>query len=350
MPVFMKYDGVDGQFNGADAYDFSQLMSEPTAPAGEVNHSEFAIVKRLDSTAPTVDYVFGVEVPKLTSEPTAPEAGGGPKDWIIVESYQFADNAGADGKGYVLTSIQHSATDTTLVDQSGTEASSRLFVGNLTLDSQASVQTGFGGGVSVAAGDVNGDTNAIEQTITLFFGDGSPTTSAHAAISLGDGKAIEAAGDDYGIGEWSDPAQPDANPDTLDCSELTQWASSTGAPDATGDAADFVAWQKAEALGDPITFTYTVTNTSPAYDDPQLTAIQARTGLLLPAVQDDGLLLPAVLQTSAGGEDSWGLWQINVEPNQYNPDTFANDLHDSPTRPAVAMETLTIAHEGYWLI
>ena len=255
MPVFMKYDGVDGQFNGADAYDFSQLMSEPTAPAGEVNHSEFAIVKRLDSTAPTVDYVFGVEVPKLTSEPTAPEAGGGPKDWIIVESYQFADNAGADGKGYVLTSIQHSATDTTLVDQSGTEASSRLFVGNLTLDSQASVQTGFGGGVSVAAGDVNGDTNAIEQTITLFFGDGSPTTSAHAAISLGDGKAIEAAGDDYGIGEWSDPAQPDANPDTLDCSELTQWASSTGAPDATGDAADFVAWQKAEALGDPITFT-----------------------------------------------------------------------------------------------
>lgn len=350
MPVFMKYDGVDGQFNGADAYDFSQLMSEPTAPAGEVNHSEFAIVKRLDSTAPTVDYVFGVEVPKLTSEPTAPEAGGGPKDWIIVESYQFADNAGADGKGYVLTSIQHSATDTTLVDQSGTEASSRLFVGNLTLDSQASVQTGFGGGVSVASGDVNGDTNAIEQTITLFFGDGSPTTSAHAAISLGDGKAIEAAGDDYGIGEWSDPAQPDANPDTLDCSELTQWASSTGAPDATGDAADFVAWQKAEALGDPITFTYTVTNTSPAYDDPQLTAIQARTGLLLPAVQDDGLLLPAVLQTSAGGEDSWGLWQINVEPNQYNPDTFANDLHDSPTRPAVAMETLTIAHEGYWLI
>ena len=29
MPVFMKYDGVDGQFNGADAYDFSQLTSEP---------------------------------------------------------------------------------------------------------------------------------------------------------------------------------------------------------------------------------------------------------------------------------------------------------------------------------
>ena len=77
-------------------------------------------------------------MPKLTSEPTAPEAGGGPKDWIIVESYQFAHNAGTDGKGYVLTSIQHGTTDTSLVDQSGTEASSRLFVGNLTLDSQAS--------------------------------------------------------------------------------------------------------------------------------------------------------------------------------------------------------------------
>ena len=235
----------------------------------------------------------------------------------------------------------------------------------LTTELTANAFPGFAGGVLVASGDVYLKPSSFQITSAgedeassrLFVGnltmnseDSIPATSGHVAISLGDGKAIEAAGDDYGIGEWSDPAQPDANPDTLDCSELTQWASSTGAPDATGDAADFVAWQKADALGDPITFTYTVTNTSPAYDDPQLTAIQARTGLLLPAVQDDGLLLPAVLQTSAGGEDIWGLWQINVEPNQYNPDTFANDLHDSPTRPAVAMETLTIAHEGYWLI
>ena len=56
--------------------------------------------------------------PQLTSEPTAPEGGG------------------TDGKGYVLTSIQHSATDTSLVDQTDTEASSRLFVGNLTLNSR----------------------------------------------------------------------------------------------------------------------------------------------------------------------------------------------------------------------
>ena len=46
---------------------------------GRSNHSEFAIVKRW-TDRPTVDYVFGVEVPKLTSEPTAPEAGGGGLD------------------------------------------------------------------------------------------------------------------------------------------------------------------------------------------------------------------------------------------------------------------------------
>ena len=56
--------------------------------------------------------------PQLTTEPTAPEAGG---------------------KGYVLTSIQHSATDTSLLDQPNTEASSRLFVGNLTMNSEASL-------------------------------------------------------------------------------------------------------------------------------------------------------------------------------------------------------------------
>ena len=32
MPVFMKFDGVDGEFNGGDSIDFSQLTTEPTAP------------------------------------------------------------------------------------------------------------------------------------------------------------------------------------------------------------------------------------------------------------------------------------------------------------------------------
>jgi len=32
MPVFMKFDGVDGEFNGGDNFDFPQLTTEPTAP------------------------------------------------------------------------------------------------------------------------------------------------------------------------------------------------------------------------------------------------------------------------------------------------------------------------------
>ena len=97
-------------------------------------------------------------------------------------------------------------------------------------------------------------------------------------------------------------------------------------------------------------------------DDGLLLPAVQDNGLLLPAVQDDGLLLPAVqtddafvftpiaLAGSGGnssphGEDSLGLFQINVEPNQYDPDAFANDLCD-PTGPAVATETLTLVHEG----
>ena len=32
MPVFMKYDGVEGRISDADTFDFSQLTTEPTAP------------------------------------------------------------------------------------------------------------------------------------------------------------------------------------------------------------------------------------------------------------------------------------------------------------------------------
>ena len=71
---------------------------------------------------------------------------------------------GNGGKGYVLTSIQHSATDTSLLDQPSTEASNRLFVGNLTMNSEASVsETGFGGGVVIASGDVDRATSGYED-------------------------------------------------------------------------------------------------------------------------------------------------------------------------------------------
>ena len=75
--------------------------------------------------------------------------------------------------------------------------------------------------------------------------------------------------------------------------------------------------------------------------------------------------------SSAGGEDSWGLWQINVQSNQHGPNALENDLHDGGLSSegdiqrggwisdvtyedlaggtAVATETLAIAHEGVLL-
>ena len=59
-------------------------------------------------------------------------------------------------------------TSNTLMIGEYTEGSSRLFVGNLTMNSEASV-TGFGGGVVVASGDVNGDEGP--DTLTGQSGD-----------------------------------------------------------------------------------------------------------------------------------------------------------------------------------
>ena len=122
--------------------------------------------------------------PQLTSEPTAPEGGG------------------TDGKGYVLTSIQHSATDTSLVDQTDTEASSRLFVGNLTLDSQASVQTGFGGGVVVASGDVNGDNSALGAPITFTYTVTNTSSAYEGTHALYQDVFIPPLETDVRKGEW----------------------------------------------------------------------------------------------------------------------------------------------------
>lgn len=56
------------------------------------------------------------------------------------------------------------------------------------------------------------------------------------------------------------------------------------------------------------------------------------------------------------GEDGWGLWQINVEPAREDPDVFdCSELVQWAASPMpggteVAMETLTIAHEGLVLV
>ena len=89
-------------------------------------------------------------------------------------------------------------------------------------------------------------------------------------------------------------------------------------------------------------------------------------GLLLPAVQtDDAVTWTAIAMAESGGntgahnprgEDSRGLWQINVDPAQTNnPDTFdcselvqlASEPAELPGQSTVATETLTIVHEGF---
>ena len=72
MPVFMKYDGVDGQFSHADTFDFQpQLTTEPTAPA----EGTLAITSA-SALGTTVGGVLDADADRfdfsqLTTEPTA---------------------------------------------------------------------------------------------------------------------------------------------------------------------------------------------------------------------------------------------------------------------------------------
>ena len=75
------------------------------------------------------------------------------------------------------------------------------------------------------------------------------------------------------------------------------------------------------------------------------------------ARQDDRIGLSAAFADVDGsGEDSWGLWQINVEPAREDPDVFdCSELvqwaaSPTPGGAEVAMETLAIAHEGLLLL
>jgi Lysozyme like domain len=112
-----------------------------------------------------------------------------------------------------------------------------------------------------------------------------------------------------------------------------------------------------EAHADPVTFTYTVSVDHSAADHTP--------GALLfnfssEPVADNAITWTAIAMAESGGasstsgEDSRGLWQINVEPNDGNiqkggwiSDGTFEGLQGGTT---VARETLTIAHEGYWLI
>ena len=62
----------------------------------------------------------------------------------------------------------------------------------------------------------------------------------------------------------------------------------------------------------------------------------------------------ATQASSGGGEDSFGLWQINAEPSEasLHKGGWICDVtyEHSPTGTAVAIETITIAHEGMLLL
>ena len=133
-------------------------------------------------------------------------------------------------------------------------ASSRLFVGNLTMSSEASV-TGFGGGVVVASSDVNGDDDKPDVLI------------GHSG------------------GDWTLDFQPQL----------------TTEPTAPEDGATKV-------YAKPLTFTATITT---PYDDPQLIAIQTRTG-------------------------------------DATPETGTYALYQDVFIPTLDTETRIFDHEGYW--
>ena len=53
MPVFMKYDGIDGRFN-ADSFDFSQVTTEATTDAVARTNKPSLVVK-FDIGGPVAD-------------------------------------------------------------------------------------------------------------------------------------------------------------------------------------------------------------------------------------------------------------------------------------------------------
>jgi hypothetical protein len=79
--------------------------------------------------------------------------GNRDREWCQVESCQFADNAGVEDKGYVLTSVEHRTTEESQFGQAVT------FTYTVGVSPSA---TGSIGGVYVASGDVDGAPNAFE--------------------------------------------------------------------------------------------------------------------------------------------------------------------------------------------
>ena len=206
-----------------------------------------------------------------------------------------------------------------------------------------------------------------------------PWTAIAMAESGGNTEAHAPHGEDS-LGLWQiniDPAQTD-NPDTFDCSEIVQWASGTA---REGDSGDVLVGAGPGAPGGHVKV---FCNYDPI--------VQMDDGLLLPAVQpaiDNLGIQPPV--DAGGGVRSQHTGGVNavmhdgsvrsdegpeetvafdygkmggqtfddlaVDPSNPNTEVDGRDFlvwqrGNSPleTGPAVATETLTIAHEGFWLI
>jgi hypothetical protein len=119
-------------------------------------------------------------------------------------------------------------------------------------------------------------------------------------------------------------------------------AESGGNPDAMVDGRDFLIWQRGNATPGPD-------------DNVGLPAVQTDNGLLLPAVQDHALLLPAV-RIGDGEANTPGALLFRFESDPVSQDgvhkgSWITDVtYELLGQPTVATETVTIAHEGFLLI
>ena len=108
------------------------------------DRTDLSIVKLLDASTPKL-FSEDSDRTQLAADTGGGVYGSNDSIWMDMGFPARADAGYLNPSSFQITSAGED------------EASSRLFVGNLTMNSEDSIQTGFGGGVIVASGDVNGD-------------------------------------------------------------------------------------------------------------------------------------------------------------------------------------------------